>query len=146
MHDILSNQRFLTVASDSLGRDWFDKSQQLDQQLEALGLELSEESVYLIFDRSPGAILALEGQCLIARPVIGPKKELSSPFAMHDWAQASVWRYQAKLTQWSDLLNGAYNSWEELQRLNSKLRPSFMVAVKRTLKDKLELNGEVLFY
>ncbi len=146
IHTILPNQRFLSLPSENLGKDWFEKSQTIDLQLESLGLELSDENVFLIYDHPPGAIQAGEGRCLIARPVIGPKKELSAPFGIHDWVQANVWRNEISLNQWNELMQDSYGFWEELQRSNRKLGKAFMIIVKRSLVPKLEVSGEVLFY
>ena len=143
---ILSNQRFLTIPSDNLGRDWFEKTQRLDQQLEPLGLELAEEVVYLMFDRSPGGILAEEGRCLISRSVIGPKRNMTLPFGQHDWIQSHVWSKLVDLNDWGNLLKDCYGVWEELQRSNKNISPAFMITIKRTLNPKLVVVGEILFY
>jgi hypothetical protein len=109
-------------------------------------LEICEEVVYLIYDRSPGAIQAEEGLCLIARPVIGPKKNMISPFGQHDWVQAKVWSGGILINDWDQLLSGCYEFWEGLQRTNKKFASGFMIAIKRTLDPKLDVKGEVLFY
>lgn len=143
---LLPNARFLTIKSDHLGRDWSECAQILDTQLDALGMDLASESVYLLFDRSPGAILAGEGEVLVARPVIGPKKQLEAPLAFLDWVQAPVYSKILTSFEWGSLLDECLGEWESLQRQNLTLAAPFMLVVKKKLCPQLELGVEVLFH
>jgi hypothetical protein len=143
---ILPNARLLCLSSESLGRDWAEKSHEVDLILGELSMDLSEESVYILFDRAPGAVLAGEGSCQIARSIIGPKKSLQQPFRLVDWVQADVYRKVLNSKDWESVLEDCYLEWENLQRSGAKLASPFMILVKRGLKPKLNLALEVLFY
>lgn len=146
MNSFLANCRFLSVESDLLGKDWLEKSQIIDDQLDGLGMDLAEESVYLIFDRAPGSVKAGEALCQIARSVIGPKKELQGNLTMKDWVQAPVHRKALKSSDWEDVLQESYKEWESLQRLGEAIAAPYMIVAKRRLVPELSLSLEVLFY
>jgi hypothetical protein len=143
---ILPNARLLCISSESLGRDWFEKSMELDMVLGELSMDLSEESIFILFDRAPGAVLAGEGSCQIARPVIGPKKSLQQPFRLVDWVQTEIYRKVLLSKDWESVLEDCYLEWENLQRSGTKVASPFMILVKRGLKPDLNLALEVLFY
>jgi len=146
MKSLQPNCRFLSLASEHLGRDWLEKSQEIDGQLDNLGMDLAEESVYLLFDRAPGAVLGGEALCQIARSVIGPKKELTGELRMNDWVQTLVHRKALTATDWSLVLKECYVEWENLQRQSQKIAASFMIVAKRRLTPELVLSLEVLFH
>lgn len=145
MKSILSNCRWLTLESEVLGKDWSEKAQEIDENLEGLGMDLAEETVFLLFDRSPGAISAGEGRCRVARSVIGPKRRLEGPLELVDWIQAPVHQITLKVGTWTEVLNQCYKEWENLQRQGHKPVSPFMILVKRRLEPELELKLEVLF-
>ena len=109
-------------------------------------MDLTEESVYLIFDRAPGAVIAGEGICQVARSVIGPKKSLEGPLRLFDWVQASVHRKVIHATDWDQVLEECYQEWENLQRQAQKLAAPFMIVAKKRLNPELNLSLEVLFH
>lgn len=146
MNSFLPNCRFLSVESELLGKDWAEKSQIIDDQLDDLGMDLAEESVYLLFDRAPGSVKAGEAQCQIARSIVGPKKELQGNLAMRDWVQAPVHRKALKSSSWEDVLQECYTEWESLQRLGEATASPYMIVAKRRLVPELSLTLEVLFY
>ncbi len=146
MKSLLPNCRFLSLPSEHLGKDWFEKSHEIDEQLDGLGMDLAEESVYLMFDRAPGSILAGEANCRIARSVIGPKKELTGVLRMNDWVQAPVHRKSIKASDWTQILQECYSEWENLQRQGQKIAAPFMIVAKRRLVPELSLALEVLFH
>lgn len=146
MKSLLSNCRFLSLHSEELGRDWSIKSLEIDDQLDNLGMDLAEESVYLLFDQAPGSIIAGEGHCKIARSVIGPKKNLTGPLELFDWVQAPVHRKIIRYTDWDQILEECYREWENLQRDGQKLAPDFMIVAKMRLAPELTLGLEVLFH
>ncbi len=146
MKSLLPNCRFLSLASENQGKDWLEKSQEIDGQLESLGMDLAEESVYLLFDRAPGAVMAGEAQCEIARSVIGPKRDLTGPLHMNDWVQAQVHRKALKASDWNQILQECYLEWENLQRQSQKIAAPFMIVAKRRLIPELNLSLEVLFH
>lgn len=143
---LLPNCRFLSLSSELLGKDWLEKSQEIDAQLDNLGMDLAEEAVYLLFDRAPGSVLAGEAQCRIARSVIGPKKELTGALRMNDWVQAPVHRQAIQASEWSQILQECYNEWENLQRQGQKIAAPFMIVAKRRLTPQLSLSLEALFH
>ena len=122
------------------------RSQEIDDQLDHLGLDLAEESVYLLFDRAPGSVIAGEANCLVARSVIGPKKALEGPLKLFDWVQAPVHRKVIRATDWDLMLEECYQEWENLHRQTQKLAAPFMIVAKRRLIPELTLSLEVLFH
>ena len=146
MKSLLPNCRFLSMASEHLGKDWLEKSQQIDSQLDSLGMDLAEESVYLLFDRAPGAVIVGEAVCEIARSVIGPKKNLTGPLRLNDWVQAMVYRKAIQASEWDQVLQECYSEWENLQRQGQKIAAPFMIVAKRRLVPELKLSLEVLFH
>ena len=143
---LLPNCRFLSLESEHLGRDWAHKSQEIDAQLDNLGLDLAEESVYLIYNRAPGSVLANEALCQIARSVIGPKKDLAGPLFMSDWSQSPVHRKSLKGPSWPQILQECYSEWESLQRQGQKVAAPFMIVAKRRLVPELSFTLEVVFH
>jgi hypothetical protein len=150
MKTILPNARFITLPSENSGRDWFEKSRQIDRQLAELSLDLAEETVYLLFDRSPGSILHGSGNCLVARSVIGPKRQLEGELGLQDWVQAPVHQYALKqIHHWEALLEECYQEWENLHRQALKLQAPFILAFKRQTEGQdgpLRLTAELLFW
>ena len=146
MKSLLPNCRFLSLPSEHLGRDWFEKSQEIDDQLETLGMDLAEESVYLLFDRAPGVVIAGEAACRIARSVIGPKRDLEGALRISDWIQAPVHRSELKSVEWAQILKECYLEWENLQRQGQKIAAPFIVVAKRRLAPDVSLSLEVLFH
>lgn len=148
---LLPNARFLSLDSENLGQDWSQKAQGIDRQLSALSMDLAEESVFLLFDAAPGAILEGSGHCLIARSVIGPKRNLEGPLKLQDWVQAPVWRKvigSRPGLNWGGLLDECYQEWENLQRQGHHLKAPFMLVIKRRMepnKTELHLTVELLF-
>ncbi len=145
MKSLLPNCRFLAFTSTELGRDWFELSRKIDGQLDDLGLDLAEESIYLLFNTAPGGVLAEEGMCQVARSVIGPKKNLEGPLRLFDWVQASVYRKPLASNDWDQVLEECYKEWENLQRAGHKLVAPFIIVAKRRLNPELILSLEVLF-
>jgi hypothetical protein len=145
LKSLLPNCRFLALPSTDQGRDWTLRSREIDAELEQLGMDLSEESVYLLFDRAPGAVIADEANCLVARSIIGPKKGLEGPLKLFDWVQAPVHRKSIRSTDWDQVLEECYQEWERLQREAQKLGAPFMIVAKRRLVPELALSLEVLF-
>jgi len=146
MNSFLPNCRFLSVESDLLGKDWSEKSQLIDDQLDDLAMDLAEESVYLLFDRAPGSVQAGEAVCRVARSVVGPKKELQGNLTMSDWVQAPVHRKALKSSIWEDILQECYAEWESLQRQGQTVTAPYMIVAKRRLAPELSLSLEVLFH
>lgn len=146
MKSLLPNCRFLSIASEHLGKDWLEKSQKIDTQLDSMGMDLAEESVYLLFDRAPGSVMSGEAHCQIARSVIGPKKDLSGPLRLNDWVQAMVYRKELLASNWDQVLQECYVEWENLQRQGQKIAAPFMIVAKRRLVPELKLTLEVLFH
>jgi hypothetical protein len=145
VNSILPNQRWLTLPSKSLGEDWWDKCLEIDEVLPRYGLDLADESVYFLYDRSPGPVLNREGECLVARSVIGPKKEWEKPFKLIDWVSAPVYRKVLRSETWDQILEEAYLEWENLQQMNIKVSRSFILCLKRQIEGALKLHIEVIF-
>jgi hypothetical protein len=142
---LLPNCRWLTLPSEKLGRDWAELAQQLDQALESLALDLAEESVFLLFDRSPGAVLEGEAEVLVARSVIGPKKNLDGAMKLVDWTQGVTFRQQIKSLDWTQIHLECALAWEDLHGKGLISKSGYILLLKRRLKPQLELTIEVLF-
>ncbi len=145
MRSYLSNHRFLALPSESLGEDWLGVSHALDSNLGDLNLELAEESVYLIYDRAPGALLNGEGTCLIARPVIGPQTAPVAPLRLFDWSSRLSFEAPIKAREWRDILQESQEEWERLTRENPDFKGKLVLRVKRRLETTLQLSVESLF-
>ena len=134
------------MASENMGQDWLDCSRKIDASLDDLSLDLAEESVFILFDRAPGSVLAGEAQALVARSVIGPKKNLQGALKLQDWIQAPVFRKVILASDWDQILEESFKEWENLQRQGQTIAAPFMIVAKRRLTPELSLSVEVLFH
>lgn len=138
-NSLLANLRWLCLPSENLGADWFDISRRIDSCLEADGFDLSEESVYLLFSTSPEKIEAGEGHCLVARPVIGPLKDVKAPFRIIDWKAAPVLEKRLSGETLPEILASA-------EDYGKKADKGFFIRVKRSLGDELKLVVDGIFH
>jgi hypothetical protein len=145
-NSLLANLRWLCLPSDDLGADWFDKCHVIDQHLEAEGFDLSEESVYLLFTENPEKVLNGEGYCLVARPVIGPLKEVTPPLQLIDWKAAPVWLEKLQGETLEEVLISAKDAKAKAIKGTREFKNSFYLRVKRELTDKLHLSVEGIFH
>ena len=146
MNSFLPNMRWLCLPSENLGADWFDKSQEIDQFLSELGMDLAEEATFLLFSNGPEALLEGRGQCLVARPVIGPLKKVDPPLALLDWSAASVWQNPLQGKSLPELLK---ESEEVLKGIEGreKLAQDFILCIRRRLLGpELNIMVESLFH
>lgn len=145
-NSLLANLRWVSLPSENLGQDWFEKSLEIDTFIHQENMDLSEECTYLLFSEPPLNILDGSGQCLVARPVIGPKKDLSAPFKMIDWIALPVSRQALKGESLSDLLESAEVMRRKISDTHHKLSGPFMLCVRRSLKTELILAVEGVFH
>jgi hypothetical protein len=145
LKQILENQRWVSTSSDHFGEDWAQKAARIDEILPLYGLDLAQEEIFLLFDRSPGALLIGEGQCLVARPVLGPKRSLGEGLELRDWVAAGVYIFPLKEETWEALSSELMECWEQLQREGEKLKAPFMVRLTRRLEPQLSLEREAIF-
>lgn len=138
-------RRFIGIPSETLGEDWFQRSQMIDEALSRFGMELAEESVYLEFDRAPGAILHGEGNCLVMRPVTGPKRTPDAPFFLKDTQRHNTYTHQLKARDFTAVFQEAYEAWEKLQREGKKVGSGFTVCIRRQLRGELQLAAQLIF-
>jgi hypothetical protein len=141
MNHLLPNLRWVCLPSDSLGEDWFEKTLKIDEVLPELGYDLAEESVFILYSQKPASIIEGRGQCLIARPVIGPKKELKKPFSLVDWKASPVWNEAIQGDSLSELLAAA-----EKVSAFKKVADDFILMVKRELGPNLKLTVRAVFH
>jgi hypothetical protein len=146
LSSFLANMRWLCLSSDNLGQDWFQKAQQIDSVMTEEGHDLSEESTYLLFSETPEKILNGEGHCLIARPVIGPKKIVKAPFTLLDWMAAPVWQETLHGESLTDLLHAALKARENTVEASRTYAGAFSLRVSRKLNPALILSVEVIFH
>jgi hypothetical protein len=146
INSLLPNLRWLCLPSDNLGQDWALKSQIIDQRVHAEGMDLSEESTYILFSEAPSVILDGLGQCLIARPVIGPKKNFESPFQLIDWKATPVWRQTLEGETLVDLLENADIARIKAIKGTGPFAEAFSMRVRRELKEELILSVEGIFH
>lgn len=142
----LANIRWLAIPSDGSGQDWFEKSILLDQTLESYGLDLAEEAVYLLYSDTPEEILEGNGQCLVARSVVGPKREVESPLNLVDWKALPVWREKLQGDSLVDLLEKAQDARLKAAEGPKPFAKSFMLVVKRRLEGEIKLEVETIFH
>ncbi len=143
--ELLANMRLLGKASEGRGEDWKERSLELDRLLEGLGHELAEEAVYLWYNRAPGAVLEGEGQCLIARSVIGPLVDPPSGTKLVDWTATSTWTLESTETTWEGVLTEAFETWVELQRKGNFEGRSFLLRMRRMINPNFAFKIEVIF-
>ncbi len=143
---LLPNLRLLSLSSTQGGLDWSELAQKIDHFALENGYELSEESVFLSYDRAPAAIEMGEGNCTVSRPVIGPLKELPGDFQLLDWTQKTVFETEIESHSWDEFWKRSQEVWEELQRRGEKLRPSFMMRLSRRLGPDLTLKTHIYYH
>lgn len=146
MNAYLANMRWLCLPSENLGQDWFEKGQEIDSILTEEGYDLSEESTYLLFSEGPDKILNGDGQCLIARPVIGPKKVVSEPLKLLDWTAAPVWQETVQGETFSDVLMNSLAAKHKAVKGPKPYAESFSLRIRRSLTPALILSVEVIFH
>jgi hypothetical protein len=140
-----SNQRLVCLPSQGLGEDWVELSTSIDEMIPGYGLDLSEEAVILIFNRSPGSVLDGEGSCLVARSVIGPLVQLNPPFKLIDQTSQRVNRKNLGESTWNEALEASFGAWQELQRQGKIVQTGFTLCIRRRLVPELILELEVIF-
>lgn len=146
MNAYLANMRWLCLPSENLGQDWFDKSQEIDSVLTEEGYDLSEESTYLLFSESPEKILDGAGQCLIARPVIGPKKMVPEPLKLLDWTAAPVWQETVSGETFNDILTSTLAAKQKAIKGPKPYAGPFSLRIRRSLNPALILSVELILH
>lgn len=146
MNSLLGNMRWLCLPSENLGHDWFDKGREIDSLLPQLGLDLAEESTFLIFSTNPSDVLEGRGQCLVARPVIGPKKSVEAPLALLDWKAAPVWQETLQGETLVELLENAEEARLKAQKGQRPFADSFSLCVRRRLTPELRITVDSIFH
>lgn len=147
VNSLLANLRWLCLPSETLGADWFQKSSEIDSILSLEGMDLSEEATFLLFSDEPSEILDGNGQCLVARPVIGPKKEMTAPFKLIDWKAAPVWREKLQGETLIEILESAEAVRAKASKGGTRtFAAPFCLYVKRSLKGELILSVEGIFH
>jgi hypothetical protein len=151
MKTLFPNARFLTLESENLGRDWQEKAIEIHGHLSALSMDLAEESIFLFYDESPGALLEDRGRCQVARSVIGPWRDFEGALQLKDLSQSAVYQIPLKeLGQWPDLFEQCYLEWEKLHTQGQKIHNHFMLVFKRRLValtgESLNFSAEILFW
>ena len=124
---LLPNLRFITLPSEGQGEDWMERSSEIDAFLGQTQWELSEETVYLIFE-GEGAV--------VARPVIGPKLTVEKPFTLLDWVSTPVEIKAIQASSWELLLE---------QISSEKATRRTLLSLKRRLTPTLSLRAELIF-
>ncbi|WP_408097037.1 hypothetical protein ACJVC5_18540 [Peredibacter sp. HCB2-198] len=138
--------RWICLPSEDRGQDWLVKSQELDARLPHEGMDLAEETVYLLFSGTPSEMLEGNGRTLIARSVIGPKKNLERPFELVDWKAAPVWRERLQGETLTELLEDAEAKRFRGEKEGRAFAKPFSICVRRRLVPGLKLETEVIFH
>lgn len=146
INSLLPNLRWLAIPSENLGQDWMNQSLFLDQQLEELGMDLAEEAVYLIYSGTPEDVLEGNGQCLIARSVIGPKRQVEGPLKLIDWKASPVWRQKVPGTSLVEMLESVQDMYFKAAIGPKGFAKAFTLCVKRELQPELRLSVETIFH
>lgn len=145
MKALLGNMRWLCLPSENLGNDWFVKGQEIDKVLSQLGMDLAEESTFLLFSKAPGDVLEGKGSCYIARPVVGPKLNVEAPFHLIDWKAAPVWQEALKGESLEELLEHAEVARLKVEK-EGRIAEAFNLRIRRQLKPDLVITVESLFH
>ena len=146
MNSLLPNLRWLCLPSDNLGQDWFQKARSIDQVLAQEGMDLAEETTFLLFSNAPSDILEGIGECVIARAVIGPKKNLTPPWMIQDWRAAPVWREVLQGQTLTEFLENAEERRLKANKIERSFAEPFILSVRRHLDPDLRLSVECLFH
>jgi hypothetical protein len=146
LNSLLPNLRWLCLPSESFGQDWYEKGQMIDRRIQDEGLDLSEEVTYLLYSDSPEDVLNGLGQCLVARPVIGPKKKFEAPFELLDWKALPVFRANFSGDTLKEVLEMAHVACQTAQKGAKPFAQDFIVALDRKLKGELILSVEGIFH
>lgn len=146
VNSLLPNVRWLCLQSESMGQDWYEKSLEIDALIAEEGLDLSEESVFLLYSNPPEEVLDGLGECLIARPVIGPKKKFKAPFELIDWKALPVYRTAVSGDTLTQLLERASKAREAAMEGSKAYAGDFILCVGRKLKGELILSVEAIFH
>jgi len=146
LNSLLGNMRWLCLPSENLGHDWFDKGREIDSLLPQLGFDLAEESTFLLFSANPSDVLEGRGQCLVARPVIGPRKNVEAPLALVDWKAAPVWQETLSGESLVELLENAEEARLKAQKGPRPLADSFSLCVRRRLNPELKITVDSIFH
>lgn len=142
----LPNLRLLTIPSDGMGEDWFQKSLALDAELSNLSLDIAEESVFILFSNSPSDVLENIGRCLIARPVIGSKSDLVGPYGLQDYVSQKVWATELSGSTFTNVLEQAEEAWTKASFKGKILKDEFILKVRRQIKPNLAVTLEAIFH
>jgi hypothetical protein len=137
--------RWLALPSNGFGEDWEERILEIDHSLESQGYELAEESIYLIYSHSARDILSGHGHCLVARPVIGPKKSPGAPFLLKDWTASEVWKRSVGGATLEDLLVSVDSVSKEARGQEKPLVGGFILCLHRKLEPGLSLTIEAIF-
>lgn len=137
--------RWLALPSVGSGEDWEEQVLKLDRSLESLGYELAEETVFLLFSHSAYDILQGIGQCLVARPVIGPKKGHAGPFLLKDWTAKEVWKSSVRGATLEDFLSLVVAIEQNVRSQEKQLERGFILCLKRSLGIDFSVTVEAIF-
>lgn len=141
MIKLLPNMRWLSLPSSFVGEDWKEVSAKLDETIITSGLDLAEESIYVLYDADPERAFKGEAHCRIARSVIGPKKDPGAPFTLSDWRAAHVFQKRLEATSWDGIFTESMNEWKKTEK-NYKV---FMLCIRRRMNPALSLETEAIF-
>lgn len=125
----IPNLRLLTHPSEHRGEDWYEVSMLLDETLEAAGMELAGEEVYVLIGPQ-------KDEFLIARPVIGPRKSFEAPFSLVDMTATRVFRKKIENGTWEELFK------EVLSIMNGR---KILICIRRRLNPDLKLEVEAIY-
>lgn len=146
MNSLFPNMRLVCLPSFEEGKDWQAREKEIDKCLTSEGLELAEESVYLFFGKKSSLTPSEKDLCFIGRPVIGPKKQLSSPFVLRDFESRKIYSRRLLSNKWGELLTEVNKKREELCFSERHLSHDFIICLHRRLRPALELESWAIFY
>lgn len=146
MNSLMPNMRWLCLISENLGADWYEKCISIDNRLEHEGLDLTEDSVYLLYSDSPEKVLEGHAQCMIARSVVGPKKTLTAPFVLVDWKSAPVWKFSLQGETLTEILKAAADLRKNLEKEQRIIARPFSLAIRRELSPVFKISVESIFH
>lgn len=142
---VLPNLRLLAHHSENAGTDWIYLETKITDFIRKGQFDLESESVYILYRYKISEVIDGRDDALVAKPVIGFKKEVEPPFKLIDLKQVKVKSCELKQAEWGRLFNEAFEFSKKLEKESRKDYPVFMLHIQRELTPKLKSKVSAIF-
>ncbi len=140
--ELSSHIRLFGVEFEGNPDHLFEECEKLDRELISSSFEITHESIFLKFDSWSNQKFPFSIKCFLARPVMGLKKEILSPWRLFDLHLKVVQKFELKSHSWNELFN-------EITKLKENFfangHENVLIVFQRLLQPQLELRIEVFF-